>query len=196
MTLSPGGPALDDNHEIADAVRTILGAIGEDPNRDGLKDTPERVARMYAEVFGGLEEDPAAVLSTTFDQPHDEMIIVRDIPFYSMCEHHLMPFVGRADVAYVPSNRVVGLSKIARLVDILSRRPQIQERFTCLIADYIEDVLEPRGVAARVEAEHMCMTMRGIKKPGSVMVTTITRGTFSNNDATRAEFFSVIGSRR
>jgi GTP cyclohydrolase IA len=187
---------LDDNNQIADAVRTILGAIGEDPDRDGLKDTPERVARMYAEVFGGLKEDPGVVLSTTFDQPHDEMIIVRDIPFYSMCEHHLMPFAGRADVAYIPSDRVVGLSKIARLVDILSRRPQIQERLTCLIADYIEDVLEPRGVAARVEAEHMCMTMRGIKKPGSVMVTTVTRGAFRSNDATRAEFFSVIGSRR
>ena len=179
---------------IEAAVRTILGEIGEDPDRDGLKDTPERVARMYREVFGGLDEDPGAVLNTTFDQPHDEMIVVRNIPFHSMCEHHLMPFIGRADVAYIPSDRVVGLSKIARLVDVISRRPQIQERLTCLIADYIEEVLKPRGVAARIEAEHMCMTMRGIKKPGSLMVTTVTRGAFRSNDATRAEFFSLINS--
>lgn len=185
---------MADNHEIAKAVSTILAAIGEDPTRDGLRDTPARVARMYAEVFSGLAEDPAAVLSTTFDQPHDEMIVVRDIPFYSMCEHHLMPFSGRADVAYIPRDRVVGLSKLARLVDILSRRPQIQERLTCQIADNIEQVLEPRGVAVRIEAEHMCMTMRGIKKPGSVMMTTVTRGSFRENASTRAEFFSLINN--
>jgi GTP cyclohydrolase I len=187
---------LDNHQEIADAVSTILTAIGEDPTREGLRDTPARVARMYAEVFSGLEEDPAAVLSTTFNQPHDEMIVVRDIPFYSMCEHHLMPFTGRADVAYIPRDCVVGLSKLARLVDILSRRPQIQERLTCEIADNIEQVLDPRGVAVRIQAEHLCMTMRGIKKPGSIMMTTVTRGAFRNNPATRAEFFSLIANGR
>jgi GTP cyclohydrolase I len=185
---------LDNHQEIADAVSTILTAIGEDPTREGLRDTPARVARMYAEVFSGLEEDPAAVLSTTFNQPHDEMIVVRDIPFYSMCEHHLMPFTGRADVAYIPRDCVVGLSKLARLVDILSRRPQIQERLTCEIADNIEQVLDPRGVAVRIQAEHLCMTMRGIKKPGSIMMTTVTRGAFRDNPATRAEFFSLIAN--
>jgi GTP cyclohydrolase I len=185
---------LDNHSEIADAVSTILTAIGEDPTREGLQGTPARVARMYAEVFSGLEEDPAAVLSTTFNQPHDEMIVVRDIPFHSMCEHHLMPFTGRADVAYIPRDRVVGLSKLARLVDILSRRPQIQERLTCEIADNIEQVLDPRGVAVRIQAEHLCMTMRGIKKPGSVMMTTVTRGAFRENPATRAEFFSLIAN--
>lgn len=187
---------MDNHHEIADAVSTILNAIGEDPTRDGLRDTPGRVARMYAEVFSGLEEDPAAVLSTTFNQPHDEMIVVRNIPFHSMCEHHLMPFTGRADVAYIPRDRIVGLSKLARLVDILSRRPQIQERLTCEIADNIEQVLEPRGVAVRIQAEHLCMTMRGIKKPGSVMMTTVTRGAFRENPATRAEFFSLVANGR
>lgn len=185
---------MDHNHEIADAVSTILTAIGEDPAREGLRDTPARVARMYAEVFSGLDEDPAAVLSTTFNQPHDEMIVVRNIPFYSMCEHHLMPFTGHADVAYIPGDCVVGLSKLARLVDILSRRPQIQERLTCEIADNIEQVLAPRGVAVRIQAEHLCMTMRGIKKPGSVMMTTVTRGAFRDNPATRAEFFSLISN--
>lgn len=185
---------MDNHSEIADAVSTILTAIGEDPTREGLQGTPARVARMYAEVFSGLEEDPAAVLSTTFNQPHDEMIVVRDIPFHSMCEHHLMPFTGRADVAYIPRDRVVGLSKLARLVDILSRRPQIQERLTCEIADNIEQVLDPRGVAVRIQAEHLCMTMRGIKKPGSVMMTTVTRGAFRENPATRAEFFSLIAN--
>jgi GTP cyclohydrolase I len=185
---------LDNHSEIADAVSTILTAIGEDPTREGLQGTPARVARMYAEIFSGLEEDPAAVLSTTFNQPHDEMIVVRDIPFHSMCEHHLMPFTGRADVAYIPRDRVVGLSKLARLVDILSRRPQIQERLTCEIADNIEQVLDPRGVAVRIQAEHLCMTMRGIKKPGSVMMTTVTRGAFRENPATRAEFFSLIAN--
>ena len=187
---------MDNHQEIADAVSTILTAIGEDPTREGLRDTPARVARMYAEVFSGLEEDPAAVLSTTFNQPHDEMIVVRDIPFYSMCEHHLMPFTGRADVAYIPRDCVVGLSKLARLVDILSRRPQIQERLTCEIADNIEQVLDPRGVAVRIQAEHLCMTMRGIKKPGSIMMTTVTRGAFRDNPATRAEFFSLIANGR
>ena len=187
---------MDNHQEIADAVSTILTAIGEDPTREGLRDTPARVARMYAEVFSGLEEDPAAVLSTTFNQPHDEMIVVRDIPFYSMCEHHLMPFTGRADVAYIPRDCVVGLSKLARLVDILSRRPQIQERLTCEIADNIEQILDPRGVAVRIQAEHLCMTMRGIKKPGSIMMTTVTRGAFRDNPATRAEFFSLIANGR
>jgi len=182
------------NREIEEAVTVLLTAIGEDPSRDGLRDTPARVARMYQEVFSGIKEDPSAVLSTTFDQPHDEMIVVRDIPFYSMCEHHLMPFSGKADVAYIPQSSVVGLSKLARLVDILSRRPQIQERLTAQIADHIEQVLHPRGVAVKVEAEHTCMTMRGIKKPGSIMVTTVTRGSFRDNPSTRAEFFALIRS--
>ena len=182
------------NHEIEQAITILLTAIGEDPSRDGLRDTPARVARMYREVFSGIEEDPSEVLSTTFDQPHDEMIVVRDIPFYSMCEHHLMPFSGRAAVAYIPGSSVVGLSKLARLVDILSRRPQIQERLTAQIADHIEQVLNPRGVAVKIEAEHTCMTMRGIKKPGSTMVTTVTRGSFRDNPSTRAEFFSLIRS--
>ena len=187
---------MADQAKIQHAITEIIGAIGEDAQREGLDGTPRRVAEMYADIFSGVGVDPAEELQVGYELGHREMVVVRDIAFYSMCEHHLMPFVGQADVAYIPSDRVVGLSKIARLVDILSRRPQIQERFTCLIADYIEDVLEPRGVAARVEAEHMCMTMRGIKKPGSVMVTTVTRGIFRSNDATRAEFFSVIGSRR
>ena len=187
---------MTDQAKVQQAITEIIGAIGEDPQREGLVGTPRRVAEMYADIFSGVGVDPAEELQVGYELGHREMVVVRDIAFYSMCEHHLMPFVGLADVAYIPSDRVVGLSKIARLVDILSRRPQIQERFTCLIADYIEDVLEPRGVAARVEAEHMCMTMRGIKKPGSVMVTTVTRGIFRSNDATRAEFFSVIGSRR
>ena len=175
---------------IGEAVRSILVNIGEDPNRDGLRDTPERVARMYSELFSGLDEDPESVLQTTFDQAHDEMIVLRDIPFYSMCEHHLMPFFGRADIGYIPSDRIVGVSKLARALDILARRPQVQERLSCEIADAVENALEPLGVGVRIEAEHLCMTMRGIKLPGSLMVTTVTRGVFRDKAATRAEFLN------
>ena len=179
---------MKNQDELESAIRVMLEHIGEDPNRDGLIDTPQRVARMYGELFSGLTEDPKAVLGTTFDQPYDEMVMVKDIPFHSMCEHHLMPFIGTVAVAYIPSDRVVGLSKIGRLVDILSRRPQIQERITVEVADCIEEVLNPRGVAVRIKAEHLCMSMRGIKKPGSTMITTVTRGVFRTKASTRNEF--------
>ena len=183
------------NNEISDAVKDLLIGIGENPNRDGLVETPERVARMYSELFSGLDEDPESVLTTTFDVSHDEMIVLRAVPFYSMCEHHLLPFFGSADIGYIPSDKIVGLSKLARALDILSRRPQVQERLTCQVADAVETALDPIGVAVRVQAEHLCMTMRGIKKPGSRMVTSVTRGAFRDNPATRAEFFtSVSGS--
>ncbi len=180
------------SNDVSDAVRDLLIGLGEDPARDGLRETPERVARMYSELFSGLDEDPESVLTTTFDEPHDEMIILRDVPFYSMCEHHLLPFFGSADIGYIPRNRIVGLSKLARLLDILSRRPQVQERLTCEVADAIEKALDPVGVAVRIQAEHLCVTMRGIKKPGSRMATTVTRGTFRDNPATRAEFFGSV----
>ena len=180
-----------DISKIESAVRDILSAIGEDPDRDGLSETPSRVARMYMEIFQGLNGEPDIHLETTFDHAHDEMIVVRDIPFYSMCEHHLLPFFGRATVGYIPNERIVGLSKLARVVEHLARRPQVQERLTCQIADRIEQVLDPTGVAVTLEAEHTCMTMRGVKKPGSKMVTSVTRGVFRNNPATRAEFFDA-----
>jgi GTP cyclohydrolase I len=179
-------------NEISDAVRDLLIGIGEDPTRDGLRETPKRVARMYSELFSGLDEDPEAVLTMTFDESHDEMIVLRDVPFYSMCEHHLLPFFGSADIGYIPGDTIVGLSKLARALDILSRRPQVQERLTCEVADLVERALEPVGVAVRIQAEHLCMTMRGIKRPGSKMVTTVTRGAFRDNYATRAEFFDSV----
>ena len=179
------------NHEaMVAAIRQLLVAIGEDPERDGLVGTPERVARMYAELFSGIDADPDEVLNTTFDQPFDEMVLVRDISVQSTCEHHLMPFVGHASVAYIPGDRIVGLSKIARVVRVLSQRPQVQERLTIQIADSIERVLRPRGVAVRIESAHMCMRLRGIKDPGSTMVTTVTRGLFRTNPSTRAEFLA------
>ena len=181
------------DRRISDAIQELLYGIGEDPNRDGLRDTPQRVARMYAELFSGLDQDPKSVLATTFDESHDEMIVLRDVPFYSMCEHHLLPFFGSADIGYIPGERIVGVSKLARALVILSRRPQVQERLTCELADALEDVLKPIGVAVRIQAEHLCMTMRGIKRPGSKMVTTVTRGTFRENHATRNEFFDSIG---
>ena len=177
-------------------MRDILIAVGEDLHRDGLRDTPMRVARMYEELFRGAEDDPDEYLAVTFEQPHDEMIVLRDIPFYSMCEHHMMPFLGTATVGYIPDQRIVGLSKLARVVEHLARRLQVQERLACEIADTIERVLAPLGVAVVLEAEHLCMTMRGVKKPGSRMVTTVTRGAFRENSATRAEFFDVAGRGR
>lgn len=179
---------------IERAVREILEAIGEDPDRDGLQETPKRVARMYSEVVGGLYEDADEHLQVTFDAHHDEMIMVRDIPLYSLCEHHLVPFLGRAHVAYIPGKdgRITGLSKLARLVDTYARRLQVQERLTAQIADEIENVLEPRGVLVVLEAEHLCMSMRGVRKPGSSTVTSAMRGLFRENVATRNEALQFI----
>ena len=183
-----------DHAKIEAAVRDILEAIGEDPDRDGLLDTPARVARMYAEIASGLREDPKEHLYKVFDVDHDEMIMVRDIPVYSMCEHHLLPFYGTAHVAYIPKpgGRITGLSKIARLVDGYARRPQVQERLTRQIADAVQEVLDPAGVLTVVEAEHMCMSMRGVRKPGSSTVTSAVHGSFRENPATRAEAMRFI----
>ncbi|MDH3261337.1 MAG: GTP cyclohydrolase I FolE [Acidimicrobiia bacterium] len=178
---------------IAGAVRIILRAVGEDPEREGLVDTPGRVARMYAEVFGGLREDAGAIIQTIFeDEEHHEIVMVKDIPFYSMCEHHLIPFHGRAHVAYTPRGTVTGLSKLARLVDTYARRPQMQERLTTQVADTLMESLKPYGVMVVVEAEHLCMSMRGIKKPGSVTVTSAVRGSFCDDDATRSEAMALL----
>lgn len=179
--------------QIEEAVRLILGAIGEDPSREGLLDTPKRVAKMYEEVFSGLNEDPKAHFETIFGEDHEELVLVKDIPFYSMCEHHLVPFFGKAHVAYIPRNgRVTGLSKLARAVEAVAKRPQLQERITSTIANSIMEKLEPHGVMVVVEAEHMCMTMRGVKKPGSKTVTSAVRGEFVNNAIARSEVLSLI----
>ena len=180
---------------IEGAVREILAAIGEDPDRDGLLETPARVARMYGEVCGGLREDPAVHLEKTFQVEHDEIIVVRDITFYSICEHHLIPFFGKAHVAYLPQKdgRITGLSKLARLVDGFARRPQVQERLTGQIADAIDEKLAPRGAAVVLEAEHLCMSMRGIRKPGASTVTSSMRGIFRSNPASREEVLKLIG---
>ena len=186
-----------DQARIEKAVREILVAIGEDPDRDGLLETPSRVARMYAEICGGLHEDPDQHLSVTFDAGHDEMVMVRDIPLYSLCEHHLVPFIGKAHVAYIPGadGRITGLSKLARLVDAYAKRPQVQERLTSQIADEVQRTLDPRGVLVVIEAEHLCMSMRGVRKPGSSTVTSAVRGLFRENVATRAEAMDFIRSR-
>ncbi len=183
-----------DQPRIEAAVREILAAIGEDPNRDGLLDTPGRVARMYAEICGGVHEDPASHLTRQFEADHDEMILVRDIPLYSLCEHHLIPFLGKAYVGYIPNEDgcITGLSKLARVVDGYARMPQVQERLTTQIADAIEGVLNPRGVLVVVEAEHLCMSMRGIRKPGANTVTSAVRGLFRTDIATRAEAMRFI----
>jgi GTP cyclohydrolase IA len=194
-------PPLDtpmDLDRIAKAVREILEAIGEDPERDGLRDTPERVARMYAEICSGLHESADAHLKVTFDASHDEMVMVRDIPVYSLCEHHLIPFVGKAHVAYIPGDdgQITGLSKLARLVDAYAKRPQVQEKLTVQIADEIAQTLQPKGVMVVIEAEHLCMTMRGVRKPGSTTVTSAVRGLFRSNVATREEAMRfVVGNR-
>lgn len=180
------------------AIREILLAIGEDPDRDGLLDTPRRVARMYQEVFAGLSEDPGEHLKVVFEADHDEMVMVKDIPIYSVCEHHLVPWFGRAHVAYIPNKdgRITGLSKLARLVDGFSRRPQVQERLTTQVADSLQAVLEPRGVLVVVEAEHLCMSMRGVRKPGATTVTSAVRGLMRDSVAARNEAMSFIhGSR-
>lgn len=180
--------------EIKKAIASIIKAIGDDPLREGLVDTPTRIAEMYAELFMGIEQDPRAELSVVYEAGHREMIVARDIPFYSMCEHHLLPFYGTAHVGYIPdvSGRIVGISKLARVVEIVARRPQIQERLTTEIADAIMNGLQPAGVAVVVQAEHMCMIMRGIKKPGSNIVTSAIRGIFRTHPETRAEFFSLV----
>jgi GTP cyclohydrolase I len=194
----PAEPDLDpiDLPRIEAAVREILYAIGEDPDRDGLLDTPARVSRLYAEIFSGLRESPHHHLAVQFEAHHDEMVMVRDIALTSMCEHHLVPFMGKAHVAYIPNNdgRVTGLSKLARLVDAYAKRPQVQERLTSQIADEIERTLQPKGVLVVIEAEHLCMSMRGVKKPGASTVTSAVRGLFRDNTATRFEAMRFIST--
>jgi len=179
---------------IKRAMASIIEAIGEDPLRESIKDTPQRVADMYAELFSGLDIDPKTELTVDFGEGYEEMVILKDIPFYSMCEHHLLPFYGTAHVGYIPSpgGRVVGVSKLARVVEICARRPQLQERMTQQIADAIFETLEPDGVAVVIQAEHLCMIMRGIKKPGTTVITSSVRGTFRSKVATRSEFLSLI----
>jgi GTP cyclohydrolase I len=195
--VSEGNGEGVDRARIEKAVREILLAIGEDPDRDGLVETPARVARMYEELFSGLHESPDHHLKVQFEACHDEMVMVRDIPCYSSCEHHLIPFIGKAHVAYIPSGdgKVTGLSKLARLVDAYSRRPQVQERLTTQIADEIERTLQPRGVMVVIEAEHLCMSMRGVRKPGTTTVTSAVRGLFRESVATREEAMRFITNR-
>ena len=183
-----------DAHKVEQGVSLILEGIGDDPARDGLKDTPRRVAEMYREIFAGIHQDPEAVVDAVFDVAHDEMIMVRDIEFHGTCEHHLASFIGRAHVAYIPGDdgRITGLSKLARLVDVLAKRPQVQERLTTQVADVLEKVLKPRGVFVVIEAEHLCMSMRGVKKPGSETVTSAVRGVFKTDARTRAEAMGLI----
>ena len=186
------------NHEvdlraIEEAVRSILIAIGEDPQREGLRETPRRVARMYAEIFDGVTIDPGEVVDAFFgDEHYEEIVMVRDIPFYSSCEHHLVPFHGKAHVAYIPHGRVTGLSKLARLIEGYARRPQMQERLTAQVADALMERLQPLGVMVVVEAEHLCMSMRGVRKPGSITVTSAVRGTLATNPTTRAEAIALM----
>ena len=181
---------------IREAVRSILEAIGEDPDREGLKKTPDRVARMYEELFSGLTDDPKVHLSALFDEQHHEVVLIRDIPFHSMCEHHLMPFTGLAHVAYIPNGKVIGISKIARIVDAFARRPQVQERMTSQVADLLASGLNAKGVAVVLEATHTCMTVRGVRKPGSAVVTSALRGLVLKNQSTREEIMTLIHAPR
>ena len=183
-----------DMKAVEQAVASMLRAVGEDPAREGLATTPHRVARMYGELFAGLHEDPAEHLEVAFTQPYDDMVVLRDIPFYSTCEHHLVPFHGMAHVGYVPNGRVTGISKLARVVETIAKRPQLQERLTSQIADVIMDTLEPDGVAVVVEAEHLCVSMRGIRKSGAKMVTSAVRGSFKLSAVTRSEFLALVRS--
>ncbi|WP_241249613.1 GTP cyclohydrolase I FolE [Rhodococcus sp. X156] len=192
----PGSDTFD-HVRAANAVRELLLAVGEDPDRAGLKETPERVARAYREMFAGLYTDPDEVLATTFDEGHDELVLVKDIPMYSTCEHHLVPFHGVAHVGYIPGHhgRVTGLSKLARVVDLYAKRPQVQERLTGQVADALMRRLDPRGVIVVMEAEHLCMAMRGIRKPGSTTTTSAVRGQFKTSAPSRAEALSLIRGR-
>lgn len=183
-----------DKKKIEQGVKLILEGIGEDLKREGIKDTPARVASMYEEVFSGVGKNAGEVITVTFAENHDEMVLIKDIPLYSICEHHLMPFIGKAHVAYIPGKdgQITGISKLARVVDILSRRPQVQERLTTLVADNLMAALKPRGVMVVIEAEHLCMSMRGINKPGSITVTSAVRGIFKDNVASRQEMLSLV----
>ena len=187
-----------DTAKIEQGVRLILEGVGEDPDREGLKKTPARVARMYEEVFAGLTQDPHVHFETLFDEHHQEMVLVKDIPFYSMCEHHLVPFFGHAHIAYIPAadGKICGLSKLARLVEVYAKRPQVQERLTSQVADTLVKELNPTGVIVVLEAEHLCMSMRGVKKPGSRTTTSAVRGIFESNQVTREEALSLIFARR
>lgn len=185
-----------DKPRIEKAVREILSAVGEDPDREGLLETPARVARMYAELFSGLHLDPARHLRKVFTETYDELVLVRDISFNSMCEHHLLPFLGVAHIGYIPKGSVVGLSKLARIVDEVSRKPQVQERMTETIANLLEDELQPKGVIVVLEAEHSCMSIRGIRKPGSLTITSAVHGLFRKNESSRAEAMALINNRR
>ena len=181
-----------DHEKLVLAARMILEAIGEDPEREGLIETPERVARMYEEVFSGLGDEPIDRMKTIFTEEYDEIVVVKDIPFFSMCEHHLLPFTGKAHTAYMPSGKVLGISKLARAVDLFARRPQVQERLTNQVADLIERIAEPRGVVVVFEATHTCMTIRGVRKPGSSVITSAVRGIFRDNLGTRTEVMNLI----
>jgi GTP cyclohydrolase IA len=189
--------ATMDREKIAEGVRLILEGVGEDPDREGLAGTPRRVADMYAEIFSGIGADAADHLQVTFSENHQEMVLVRDIPLYSVCEHHLVPFLGRAHVAYIPGRdgRICGLSKLARVVDVFAKRPQVQERMTAQIADTIVEHLDPQGVMVVIEAEHLCMSMRGVQKPGAITTTSAVRGIFQSKAATRSEALSLIKGR-
>ena len=190
------GARAVDHERIKRAVREILAAIGEDPDREGLLETPARVARMYAEMFSGLHQDPKVHLQKAFTEKYDEIVLIRDIAFNSVCEHHLLPFMGHAHIGYLPNGRVLGLSKLARLVEVVSHRPQVQERMTETIADLLENDLGAKGVAVVVEASHTCMTIRGVRKPGSLCVTSAMKGIFRSNVSSRAEVLSLIYGRR
>jgi GTP cyclohydrolase I len=185
-----------DQPRIARAVREILAAVGEDPDREGLNETPDRVARMYAELFAGLHEDPRVHLQKFFTEKYDEIVLVRDISFNSMCEHHMLPFMGKAHIGYLPAGRVVGLSKLARVVESVARRPQVQERMTETIADLLEQELNVKAVAVVIEASHSCMTIRGVRKPDSQCVTSAMRGLFRSNVSSRSEIMTLIYGRR
>lgn len=194
--LGPEGDGVD-RPRIERAVREILLAVGENPDREGLRETPARVARMYGELFAGLRQDPRAHLRKAFEEKYDEIVLVRDISFQSMCEHHLLPFTGQAHIGYLPDGRVLGLSKLARLVEVVARRPQVQERLTETIADLLVEEIGAKGVAVVVEAVHTCMTIRGVRKPGSVAVTSAMKGLFRSNLSSRAEVMTLIyGGRR
>jgi GTP cyclohydrolase I len=194
--MYPKGRQYMDKKKIKKAVKLMLEAIGEDLNREGLRDTPERVADMYEEIFAGMKQKPGDVIKVFHAEEHDEMVILKDIPFYSVCEHHMVPFFGMAHIAYIPKgNKLLGLSKLARIVDMFAKRLQLQERLTTQVADTIMKAINPMGVLVIAEAEHLCTTMRGVKKPGSRMVTSAIRGIFRKNESTRKEALSLIGKR-